>query len=129
MKTYEKSNLSVKRLTSGKLPSLPFLRLKETILGKNYELSIVFAGRKLASELNKKYRRKNKSTNILSFPLSKTSGEIIMNLELARKEAPRFNRKYIDHLGALLIHGMLHLKGHKHGNKMEVEEQKFITKA
>lgn len=140
MKTYERKNLSVIRLTQGKLPRLPFLRLKEEILGKKYDLSIVFAGRELARKLKKKYlpapasasrqagRDKGKPANILSFPISKNSGEIIISLEQVRKEAPKFGKKHIDHLGALLIHGMLHLKDYRHGRKMQTVEQKFIKR-
>jgi len=123
-----RKNISIKRLTQGKLPSLPFVRMKEIVLGKRYELSIVFAGRKLSQKLNKKYRGKNKPTNILSFSISKTSGEIIISLEQVRKEAPQFNKKYTNHLGFLLIHGMLHLKGYGHGKRMEAEEKKFCQK-
>ena len=123
-----KKNISIKRFTKGKLHSLPFVKMKEAILGKTYELSIIFAGRKLAQKLNKKYRGKNKPTNILSFPVSKNSGEIIISLQQVRKEAPQFNKKYTDHLGSLLIHGMLHLKGYRHGKKMETQEKKFIKK-
>lgn len=128
MINYFKTNLSVRRLTRGKLPSLPFLKLKEATLGGKYELSIVFADLKLSQELNRKYRSKNKPVNILSFPLSKTEGEIIISLGQTRKEAPKFGRYYMDHLGSLLIHGMLHLKGHKHGKKMEIAEEKFVKK-
>ena len=122
MTHYSRKNISVKRLTKGKLPSLPFVRLKEAVLGKSYELSIVFAGRKLSQELNKKYRGKSKPANILSFPISKNSGEIIISLEQVRKEAPQFEKKYLHHLGFLIIHGLLHLKGFRHGKQMQVKE-------
>ena len=125
MASYFKKNLSVTRLTSGKLPSLPFLKLKEAVLDKKYELSIVFAGTNLSQKFNRKYRGKNKPANILSFPLSKTEGEIIISLAQARKEAPRFGMSYMSHLGSLLIHGMLHLKGYKHGKKMQMKETKL----
>ena len=123
-----RKNISIKRLTKGKLPSLPFVRMKEIVLGKRYGLSIVFAGRKLSQELNKKYRGKNKPTNILSFSISKNEGEIIMSLEQVRRDAPQYDKTYLDFLGRLLIHGMLHLKGYGHGKRMEAEEKKFCQK-
>lgn len=128
MASYFATNISVKRLTKGKLPRLPFSRLKESMLGKKYELSIVFAGREVAQRLNKRYRGKNQPTNILSFALSEKTGELVISLEQARKEAPQFKKSYLDFLGSLLIHGLLHLKGYKHGKKMETEERRFIKK-
>jgi probable rRNA maturation factor len=118
-------NLTITRETSGKLPRLPFLRIKNSILGENYELSLAFVGRKKAIALHQEWKSKNDPVNILSFPLSKTEGEIIISLEKARQECKNFNRTYENYLAFLFIHGCLHLKGFTHGTKMENEEKKF----
>lgn len=120
--------ISVVRLTKGKLPSLPFEQYKNAILGKKYQLSIVFAGSTLSQKLNKQYRDKDYPTNVLSFPLSKDEGEIIINLQKARSEAKNFDLEYIPFVGYLLIHGMLHLKGLDHGSTMDNEEEKYRKK-
>jgi probable rRNA maturation factor len=119
----KKESFSIQNTTKGKLPSLPFLELKESILGKNYTLSCVFVGDALSKKLNRTYRGKNKPTNVLSFPLSKTEGEIFLNLKLAKKEAPKFEEKYKNFVGFLFIHGLLHLKGLDHGSRMERAEK------
>jgi probable rRNA maturation factor len=122
------SKITISNQTKGKLPSLPFLAIKDAVLGKKYELSIVFADSKLSKQLNKKWRGKNKPTNVLSFTLSENSGEIYLCPEVMRTEAPKFEKSYTKFAGFLLIHGMLHLKGMQHGSTMEDEEIKFVKK-
>ncbi len=121
-------NLSITRETKGKLPRLPFLHIKNEILGKNYELSLVFIGRTRAIEMHKDWKSKNDPVNILSFPLSKNEGEIFISLEKARSECKNFDRNYENYLAFLFIHGCVHLKGYAHGNKMEALEKKYRTK-
>lgn len=122
------NNFDIKNTTKGKLPRLPFEDIKNEILGKNYELSLVFIGDKLSKKLNKQSRKKDAPTNILSFPLSKTSGEIFINYKLAEKQAKKYERKFSDFVGFLFIHGLIHLKGFEHSSKMEVQEKKFRKK-
>ena len=90
--------------------------VKDAVLGKEYELSLVYCGNSLSHELNRVYRGKDKPTNVLAFPLSETSGEIFINLE------------HLDGFSVekLLIHALLHLKGMLHGAKMESEEKRFL---
>jgi len=121
-------NFSLINETKGKLPRLPFVLLKEEILGKKYSLSIAFVSKNKSQEINKKYRNKNNPTNILSFLLSKEKGEIIMCPDLIKKEAKNFERTFNQFLGFLVIHGMLHLKGHEHSSTMELLEEKYDKK-
>jgi probable rRNA maturation factor len=120
-------NLSITRETTGKLPCLPFLHIKNEILGKDYELSLVFIGRTKAIQMHKDWKSKNDPVNILSFPLSKTEGEIFISLEKARSECKHFDRTYENYLAFLFIHGCVHLKGYTHGSKMESLEKKYRT--
>ena len=123
-----KKNIFIKILSKGKLPSLPFDKIKEVVLGKKYQLSLVFVPEGISRELNKKYRGLNKTTNILSFPYGKEEGEIIINLKKVKKEAPIFGKNCKNFLGYLLIHGLLHLKGFSHGSIMEKKEEFFVKK-
>jgi probable rRNA maturation factor len=111
----------------GKLPGLPFSRMKEHVLGPEYELSLVFVGPKKMQELNKQYRGKDYATDILSFPLTETSGEIFICLSIAKEKAKDFSRKASDHVGFLFIHGLLHLKGLDHGSRMDQEERSISS--
>lgn len=120
--------LSVLNKTSAKLPRIPFSLLKNEILGKNYSLSVAFVQEKESQAINKKYRQKNKPTNILSFNLSKTEGEIILCPTVIKKEAKNFSKTFPQFLGFLVIHGMLHLKGMEHSSTMEQVEEKYDQK-
>jgi probable rRNA maturation factor len=126
MDILEGKNISVRRQTKGKLPRLPFLQLKDAILGKNYELSIAFVGLKRSHEINLTTRGKDKPTNVLSFELSKNEGELVLSLEMIRRDAKNFEMNYSDFTLFLLIHGMLHLKGMDHSSTMEKAENKFF---
>jgi probable rRNA maturation factor len=120
-------SVDIKNFTRGNVPykDLPLCAIKEKVLGKNYELSLAFVGDTRSKNLNKKYRGKDKPTNILSFELSKTSGEIIINPRLVKKEAPLFKRSYKNFLAFLFIHGLYHLEGMQHGSIMEEAEKKI----
>jgi len=114
--------------TKGKLPSLPFVKIKNDILGTSYSLSVAYVTEKESRALNKKWRKKDKPTNVLSFALGKNLGELVLCPEVIRREAAGFSRTFPKFLGFLVIHGMLHLKGLDHGKKMEQLEQKYEEK-
>ncbi|HNW71687.1 MAG TPA: rRNA maturation RNase YbeY [Candidatus Paceibacterota bacterium] len=121
-------DFSILNKTKGRLPSLPFVLMKEDILGKDFSLSLAFINSKEMRMLNKKHRNIDKATNILSFPLSKKSGEIIICPSVVKKETANFNKTFRQLLGFLVIHGMLHLKGMEHSSKMERAEEKYDKK-
>ncbi|MDP2789159.1 MAG: rRNA maturation RNase YbeY [bacterium] len=102
--------------------------IKNDILGKKYSLSLAFVGEKKSREINKKYRGKDKSTNVLSFAFEKDEGEILLCKPVIRKEAKNFDRTYQEFLEYLVIHGMLHLKGMQHGSIMERVEEFYCKK-
>jgi probable rRNA maturation factor len=107
---------------------MEFEKIKQNILGKRYSLSIAYLSEKKSREINKKYRKINKPTNVLSFALSKNEGEIVLCKSVIRKELKKFDRNFEELLGFLVIHGMLHLKGMEHGSIMEKAEEKYDQK-
>ncbi len=110
------------------LPKIDFEKIKDEILGKKYELSLILCSDKLAKKLNEKYRGKTYIPNTLSFSYTKNSGEIILNPNRAKKEASSFGHNFKEHLIFLFIHSLLHLKGLEHGKKMESLEKKYLLK-
>lgn len=125
MAIIEQKNITIIR-KNGLIPTIPFLRIKEKILGKDYLLTIIFCTLKESQERNKAYRDKDYPTNILSFPLSLTEGEIYISLQTARKDAKNFDMSYQKFLHLLIVHGMLHLKGLDHGSTMEELEETYL---
>jgi rRNA maturation RNase YbeY len=114
--------LSISNQTRHTLPRVPFLELKEAVLGKEYELSIALVGSTTSRKLNKTYRSKDAPTNVLSFPLSKNEGEIVLDLAKIKTETKKFDRKFENLVAFLFIHGLFHLKGMDHGVTMENKE-------
>lgn len=105
---------------------VPFVSMKNKILGDDYEFGLTIVTPKKQKEINYKHRGKNETTNILSFPLSPTSGEITMDPIKVKKDAPLFKMSYTQFFKFLVIHGMLHLKGFEHSSTMEREEKKYL---
>ncbi|MBI2630891.1 rRNA maturation RNase YbeY [Candidatus Nomurabacteria bacterium] len=107
-----------------------FSKIKNDILGKDYSLSMAYVSEKKSRELNKKWRGKDRATNVLSFALSKNLGELILCKAVIKKEAKekKYDRNFQNLLGFLVIHGMLHLKGLEHGKKMEQLEKLYCKK-
>ena len=56
-----------------------WLKIKNQVLGEKYDLSFSYAGNDEMQRLNKIYRQKDYSANVLSFPLSENEGEILIN--------------------------------------------------
>jgi probable rRNA maturation factor len=123
-------NLAVTKTVKTKLPcSLYNLnQIKENILGKKYLLSIAFLDNKTAQIINKTYRGKNYTPDVLAFPLSKKSGEILITPAVTGVKAAARGESKRNYLIRLFIHGLLHLKGWRHGSKMDELEQKFYRK-
>lgn len=121
-------NFSITNTTGARLPNFSFVDIKNNILGKNYSLSIAYVSEKKSREINKKYRKKDKATNILSFALHKNEGEIVLCPAIMKIEAKIFGKNFSQFLVFLVIHGMLHLKGLEHGKKMEKLEKKYLSR-
>jgi probable rRNA maturation factor len=110
------------------ISSAVFRSMKDAVLGKHYNLSVVFIGDMRARKLNRQFRDKDYPTDILSFPISKEMGEIFMNVRVARQKAKLHERSEKNYLQFLFIHGLVHLKGMDHGRIMDQEEKKFRKK-
>lgn len=109
-------------------PKLPYQAVKDELLGKGYELSLNFVGEKRARQINQQSRGKSYVPNVLSFPLHNLSGEIYITPAVVKRESKDWQHSYEKHVLFLFIHGLLHLKGFDHGEKMESLEEKFLKK-
>ncbi len=77
------------------------------------EVDILISGNKRLQELNRRFRRKNKPTDVLSFPRP-TGGDIAISADIARQNAALYGHTLAEELKVLILHGMLHLAGHDH---------------
>jgi probable rRNA maturation factor len=124
----KEGRFNITNTTKSTLPRVPFLKMKDAVLGKDYSLSLVFIGSQRSKELNKGYRGKNKPTNVLSFSLDKKNGEIFITPEVVRGQIKSFDRKFENLVAFIFIHGLFHLKGMTHGSRMEKAEEKTRRK-
>lgn len=107
---------------------LPFEKMAEAALPKGYQLSLVICGDRLAQRMNTEYRKKTYRPNVLSFPLSKSEGEIFLNIRKAAREAKQEGISRDKRLALLFVHGCFHLAGHDHSDAMEALERKVLKK-
>ena len=112
--------------TTKQYPIHPYEKIKDKILGKRYNLSLVFIGKARAQKLNQQHRQRSYIPNVLSFPLDYQTGEIFICPQVAGSEAARHHFHHTaDYVGFLFIHGCLHLKGYEHSDTMDKLEQKW----
>ncbi len=97
---------------------------------KSWEVSVVFSSDKQLRELNRQWRKIDKPTNVLSFPVPSPGkgapviplGDIILGLETVKREAEEQNKTFRDHTAHLIVHGFLHLIGYDHETDQQAEE-------
>lgn len=93
---------------------------------KNLGLSIALVSQTAIKKINKKYRKKNKTTDVLSFFYG-NEGEIVICPEVVKKNAKKFGIPFKKELIRILIHGIMHLLGYDHEKnekKAELMEEK-----
>ncbi len=90
-----------------------FARAAQKLAGVRGEVAVLVAGSRRIQELNRRFRRKNKATDVLSFPREE-GGDIAICAEIARENARRFGHSAMHELKILVLHGMLHLAGYDH---------------
>ena len=111
-----------------KFPSFAYAEMRDAVLGARHALSLTFVGEATARKANKATRGKTYVPNVLSFPLSKNSGEILICPAVAKKQAKEYGLTPEQFVGILFIHGLFHLKGRSHGSRMESEERRIAKK-
>ena len=101
---------------------------------KKYAVSVVLVGPKGIQALNKKFRGKNKPTDVLSFSaLGKDKfiapkggeiniGEIVICPQIAKAGAKISNHSFKKEMQTLYAHGLLHILGHRHGRAADAKK-------
>ncbi|MGI9083433.1 MAG: rRNA maturation RNase YbeY [Candidatus Fonsibacter lacus] len=110
-----------------------------------FEISILLTGAKNMKNLNKKFRKINKDTDVLSFPAEEKNffkkglkskkkvylGDIALSYQYIESITKKQNTNFDDYFKKMLVHGILHLIGYEHDSfkkykKMNLLEQKII---
>ena len=101
--------------TSARALSL-FATTAQHALGLDGEVNIYVTSSPEMQDLNRRYRRKNKPTDVLSFPsrLPGVAGDIAISLEIAAVNAAEIGHSLATEVKVLILHGLLHLAGYDH---------------
>jgi len=100
------------------------------------ELSILLCDDGTIRKLNRRYRKKNKATDVLAFPMPEGPGpaaqpgllgDVVISLPTATRQAAEHDRPIIQEVTFLLAHGLLHLLGYDHANRREEQDMKAQT--
>ena len=97
------------------------------------EISILLTNDEEQHELNKQWRGKDSSTNVLSFPQIEPFGPVVGilgDITLARetleREAAELDKSFADHFTHLVVHGFLHILGYDHMTDKEALQMESL---
>ena len=116
---------------------------KKVLKGENKErktLSLAFVGKDEIRKLNKKFRKKDKPTDVLSFELKELPaqekngylGEVIICPEVVKENAKKYKVTIKEEMLKVFVHGILHLLGYDHERSkkeaeiMEKKQEKYL---
>ena len=124
--------IEINNLTTNPIDEESFKKTAKMILkGENKKeanLSIALVGQGRIRELNRRYRGKNRITDVLAFLNTDMGlGEIVICLKEAKKNAKRYGLTFEKELSKVLIHGILHLLGYNH-EESEKETERMRKK-
>jgi probable rRNA maturation factor len=78
------------------------------------DIALRVVGRAEGRRLNNRFRKKNYPTNVLSFPYGRGSGDVVLCHPVIACEARAQGKSLRAHYAHLVVHGVLHLRGHDH---------------
>ena len=138
---FSESNLWSKNIRTKEIffnSLIGFFPRKYRFIKRKVSLTVLLSNNKNIKILNKKFRNKNKATDVLSFPsekklnIKKSSylGDIIISYEFMNKPKALGDLEFKNKVTKIFIHGFLHLLGYDHiklkdFKEMLVEEEKI----
>ncbi len=129
----EIQDLTKSRINKKRLKKLAKRILKEEKSGQKIKISITIIDKEKIRELNKKYKKRDKETNVLAFEIPVEGKnlklcDIYISVDEARKYAKELKESLIKNIARLMIHGILHTLGYNHGKEMEEKENYYLSK-
>ncbi len=110
-----------------------FKRLLKALIAQHRlddpDITLVFVGTRAIQTLNRKFMKKDKATDVLSFPIGRKGpdgtlylGDIAIAVPVAYRQSREKGHSLERELKLLAIHGFLHLAGYDHGSGIEEQE-------
>jgi len=117
-------------------PAAAFLRrcaLAATGRPDGAEVTLRVVGAAEGRALNRRYRHRDHATNVLSFAYDARCGDVVLCHPVIAREARQQGKRLRDHYAHLVVHGMLHLRGHDHRRaaeaaRMERAERRILCR-
>ncbi|OPX28479.1 MAG: rRNA maturation RNase YbeY [Candidatus Omnitrophica bacterium 4484_171] len=113
-------------------------KILKILKANNAYVSLVFCDNCFIKKLNRRYFKRNRTTDVISFPLKDKFapgflGEIVISVEKAVSNAALYNSSVDNEIILYIVHGILHLLGwrdytKKERIKMEKKQQRILKK-
>jgi len=118
-----------KKVLSGENRETPARRQAEKTI------SLAFVEKAEIKKINKKFRKKNKATDVLSFELKDGDflGEVVICPEVVKENAQKYRNAFKSEMIKVFIHGILHLLGYDHeqtkrqAEEMEKKQEYYLS--
>lgn len=120
------NNFSGRRIKTSRLKGLARL-----VSGRRSVVSLSFIKKNKIRDLNKRFRGKDRPTDVLSFNMDsgKLLGDVVISPEVAASNARKYHVTLEAEIARLMVHGILHLLGMDHGKKMFDRQDRIIRRA
>ena len=110
---------------------------EENLLDSKLYISVILTNPDEIQKMNKEYRKIDKTTDVLSFPMYERDeiphlnkeieepiGDIVISVERVRKQAKEYEHSFERELAYMLVHGFYHIMGYDHMEEMEKKEMR-----
>jgi probable rRNA maturation factor len=98
------------------------------------DVTVVLCDDKEIQRLNRRYRDKDKATDVLSFDVGdgltagEPFGDVVISVEMARRQARAYGASLVEEMQRLIVHGTLHLCGYDHHERREAARMHALTR-
>lgn len=119
---------------------------EENLLNTHLYLSVILTTPNQIQEMNNTYRKINKATDVLSFPMFEKDeipnivneieeplGDIVISIEKVKEQAEEYGHSFERELAYMVVHGFYHLMGYDHielvdRTEMRAKEETILNK-
>lgn len=123
-----RNSIAVQRAVRGAPSAARLRRWARAAAAPGAEVTLRVVGAAEARRLNRMFRKRDYATNVLSFPYGPGHGDLILCHPVIAREAREWNKERAAHYAHLVVHGMLHLRGLRHGRRMERRETRLLAR-
>jgi probable rRNA maturation factor len=109
-----RNSIVVQRTLPAAPPAAQLRRYALAAVQPGSAVTLRVVGAAEAKRLNAGYRGKERATNVLSFCYDRRHGDVVLCHPVIRREAKAQHKRLAAHYAHLVVHGVLHLRGHDH---------------